>query len=72
MGPEELAIITNPQFINTTFRAGENWYHGMVNRVREAEALARRRKSFSAAKAQITLLNRHHLDAAPPQKQNLK
>ena len=43
MGPTELAIITNPQFINATFQAGENWYHGMVARARAAQRSEKRR-----------------------------
>lgn len=64
MGPEELAIITNPQFINTTFRAGENWYHNLVARAREAEELARHRNAYEAANAQFVVVNRQLLEGA--------
>ncbi|PAK78903.1 hypothetical protein [Acetobacter fabarum] len=72
MGPEELAIITNPQFINATFQAGENWYHGMIARAREAEALAQRRNSFEAANAQFTVVNRQLLEGARQQNEKWK
>lgn len=58
MGPEELAIIMSPQFINATFRAGEDWYHAMVARNQEA----RRRNSFEAANAELVRVNRQLLD----------
>ncbi|WP_291366215.1 hypothetical protein [Acetobacter sp. UBA5411] len=72
MGPTELAIITNPQFINATFQAGENWYHGMVARAREAEALAQRRNSFEAANAQYALVNQQILEGARQQNEKWK
>ncbi len=58
MGPEELAIIMSPQFINATFRAGEDWYHAMVARNQEA----RRRNSFEVANAELVRVNRQLLD----------
>ena len=72
MGPEELAIITNPQFINATFSAGENWYHGMVARAREAQALSQRRNSFEAANAQYALVNQQILEGARQQNEKWK
>ena len=57
MGPEELAIITNPQFINATFQAGENWYHGMVARARDAARLAQERNSFVEANNHLVAVN---------------
>lgn len=64
MGPEELAIITNPQFINAAFRAGEDWYNSLVARVREAEELARHRNAYEAANAQFVVVNRQLLEGA--------
>ncbi len=72
MGPEELAIITNPQFINATFQAGENWYHGMVARARDAQALSQRRNSFEAANAQYALVNQQILEGARQQNEKWK
>ncbi|GAN65937.1 hypothetical protein [Acetobacter orientalis] len=57
MGPEELAIITNPQFINATFQAGENWYHGMVAQAREAARLSQERNSFVEANNHLVAVN---------------
>lgn len=57
MGPEELAIITNPQFINATFQAGENWYHGMVAQAREAARLSQERNSFVEANNRLVAVN---------------
>ena len=57
MGPEELAIIMSPQFINATFRAGEDWYHAMVARNQEIQ----RRNSFEAANAQYAIVNQQLL-----------
>ncbi|MDN7352641.1 hypothetical protein [Acetobacter senegalensis] len=72
MGPEELAIITNPQFINATFQAGESWYHGMLARAREAQALAQRRNSFEAANAQYAIVNQQILAGARQQNEKWK
>ncbi|MDN7349997.1 hypothetical protein [Acetobacter senegalensis] len=72
MGPEELAIITNPQFINATFQAGENWYHGMVARAQEANRLAQRRNSFEAANAQYAIVNQQILEGARQQNEKWK
>lgn len=72
MGPEELAIITNPQFINATFQAGENWYHGMVARAQEANRLAQRRNSFEAANAQYAIVNQQILAGARQQNEKWK
>ncbi|MCX2562307.1 hypothetical protein OQ252_13015 [Acetobacter farinalis] len=58
MGPEELAIIMSPQFINATFRAGEDWYHDLVARNQEVQ----RRYSFEAANAQYQIVNQQILD----------
>lgn len=57
MGPEELAIITNPQFINATFQAGESWYHGMVAQAREAARLSQERNSFVEANNRLVAVN---------------
>lgn len=67
MGPEELAIITNPGFINATFSAGENWFHNLVARAEEAERLARRKNSFEAANAELALVNRELLNKSQEQ-----
>ena len=72
MGPAELAIITSPQFINATFSAGENWYHGMVARVQEANRLAQRRNSFEAANAEYAVVNQQLLDGARRQNEKWK
>ncbi|MFT8507593.1 hypothetical protein [Acetobacter sp.] len=72
MGPTELAIITNPQFINATFQAGENWYHGMVARAQEANRLAQRRNSFEAANAQYAIVNQQILAGARQQNEKWK
>ncbi|MBB2164646.1 hypothetical protein HLH26_08840 [Gluconacetobacter sp. 1b LMG 1731] len=40
MGPEELSIIMSPQFINATFRAGEDWYNNLMERKRAVEQQA--------------------------------
>ncbi len=72
MGPEELAIITSPQFINATFSAGENWHHGMVARAREAQVLSQRRHSFEAANAQYALVNQQILEGARQQNEKWK
>ncbi len=72
MGPEELAIITNPQFINATWSAGENWYHGMVARVQEANRLAQRRNSFEEANAQHAIVNQQLLEGARSQNEKWK
>lgn len=66
MGPEELAIIMSPQFINATFRAGEDWYHAMVARNQEAQ----RRNSFENANAELVRVNRQLISGA--QEQNLR
>ncbi|MFH7811309.1 MULTISPECIES: hypothetical protein [Acetobacter] len=66
MGPEELAIIMSPQFINATFRAGEDWYHSMVARNQEA----RRRNDFENANAELVRVN--HLVISRSQEQNLR
>ena len=66
MGPEELAIIMSPQFINATFRAGEDWYHSMVARNQEA----RRRNDFENANAELVRVN--HLLISRAQEQNLR
>lgn len=70
MGPEELAIITNPQFINATFRAGENWYHNLVAQVQRTEALARRRNEFEVANTELVRVNRQLVSGV--QEQNLR
>lgn len=70
MGPEELAIITNPQFINATFRAGEDWYHSLVAQVQRTEALARRRNEFETANAELVRVNRQLVSGV--QEQNLR
>lgn len=72
MGPEELAIITNPQFINATFRAGENWYNGLVAHVREAEELARHKHSYEVANANFARVNRELLEGARRQNEKWK
>lgn len=66
MGPEELAIIMSPQFINATFRAGEDWYHSMVAHNQEA----RRRNDFENANAELVRVN--HLLISRAQEQNLR
>jgi chromosome segregation ATPase len=64
MGPEELSLIMSPQFINATFRAGEDWYNNLRERAEEAEAFARRRNAFEAANAQYAIVNRQILNEA--------
>lgn len=68
MGPEELSIIMSPQFINATFRAGEDWYNSLRERAQEAEAFARRRNAFEAANAKLVAVNRQLVDRS--QRQN--
>lgn len=58
MGPEELAIIMSPQFINATFRAGEEWYYGMLARTQEVSRLAQERNAFVEANNQLVIVNR--------------
>lgn len=62
MGPEELAIIMSPQFINATFRAGEDWYNSLRERAEEAGAFARHRNAFEAANARLVVVNRQLVD----------
>lgn len=67
MGPEELAIIMSPQFINATFRAGEDWYYGMLERTQEANRLAQHRHSFEVANARYAVVNHQLLHDAREQ-----
>ncbi|MFT8670891.1 MAG: hypothetical protein ABF802_06275 [Acetobacter orientalis] len=67
MGPEELAIIMSPQFINATFRAGEDWYYGMLARTQEANRLAQHRHSFEVANARYAVVNHQLLHDAREQ-----
>lgn len=67
MGPEELAIIMSPQFINATFRAGEEWYYGMLARTQEANRLAQHRHSFEVANARYAVVNHQLLHDAREQ-----
>ncbi|MBS0987527.1 hypothetical protein JK182_02305 [Acetobacter okinawensis] len=67
MGPEELAIIMSPQFINATFRAGEDWYYGMLERTQEANRLAQHRHSFEVANARYAVVNHQFLHDAREQ-----
>lgn len=68
MGPEELSLIMSPQFINATFRAGEDWYNNLRERAEEAEAFARHRNAFEAANARLVVVNRQLVDQS--QRQN--
>lgn len=67
MGPEELTIIMSPQFINATFRAGEDWYYGMLERTQEANRLAQHRHSFEVANARYAVVNHQLLHDAREQ-----
>lgn len=67
MGPGELAIIMSPQFINATFRAGEDWYYGMLERTQEANRLAQHRHSFEVANARYAVVNHQLLHDAREQ-----